>query len=109
MSNLWTIERTGQRWYLAELHRARGEILLKCRPRDPGAAECAFMRATDIARSQATKLFELQAAVSLARLWRDQGKHTEARDLLGPIYHWFTEGFDAPDLKDANGLRDELA
>ena len=66
------------------------------------------MRATDIARSQATKLFELQAAVSLARLWRDQGKHTEARDLLGPIYHWFTEGFDAPDLKDAKALLDEL-
>jgi class 3 adenylate cyclase/predicted ATPase len=106
---LVTIERTGQRWYLAELHRARGEILLKCRPRDPGAAECAFMRATDIARSQATKLFELQAAVSLARLWRDQGKHTEARDLLGPIYHWFTEGFDAPDLKDAKALLGELA
>jgi predicted ATPase len=65
--------------------------------------------AIEIARNQAAKLFELQAAVSLARLWRDQGKHAEARDLLGPIYNWFTEGFDAPDLKDAKALLDELA
>jgi predicted ATPase len=107
-SQLATIERTGQRWYLSEVNRARGEILLKCRPVDAGAAESAFMLAIDIARNQAAKLFELRAALSLARLWRDQGKRAEARDLLGPIYHWFTEGFDAPDLKDAKALLAEL-
>ena len=66
------------------------------------------MHAVDIAQSQAAKLFELKASEGLARLWRDQGKRDEARDLLGPIYNWFTEGFDAPDLKDAKALLDEL-
>ena len=108
-TQLATIARSGQRWFLAEVHRVRGEILLKCRPGDLVAAETAFTHAIDIARNQRAKLFELQAAVSLAQLWRDQGKRTEARDLLGPIYNWFTEGFDAPDLKDAKALLDELA
>jgi predicted ATPase len=108
-TQLATIARSGQRWFLAEVHRVRGEILLKCRPGDSVAAETAFTHAIDIARNQRAKLFELQAAVSLAQLWRDQGKRTEARDLLGPIYNWFTEGFDAPDLKDAKALLDELA
>jgi predicted ATPase len=84
-------------------------MLLKCRPSDVATAEAAFIRAVDVARSQSAKLFELHASVSLARLWRDQGKQVEARDLLSPIYHWFTEGFDAPDLKDAKALLDELA
>jgi class 3 adenylate cyclase/predicted ATPase len=105
---LATIERTGQRWYLAELHRARGEMLLRCRPRDATAAESAFTRAIDIARGQSAKLFELQAAVSLVRLWREQGKSAEARDLLGPIYDWFTEGAGTPDLDDAKALLEQL-
>ena len=108
-TELANIERTGQRWYLAGVRRARGEVLLKCQPRDATAAESEFASAIDIARGQAAKLFELQAVVSLSRLWRDQGKRVEARDLLSPIYHWFTEGFDAPDLKDAKALLDELA
>jgi predicted ATPase len=66
------------------------------------------MQAIDIAHSQAAKLFELRAAASLARLWRDQGRCAEARDLLGPIYDWFTEGFDSPDLKAAKALLDQL-
>jgi predicted ATPase len=98
------IERTGQRWYLAELHRARGEMLLSCRPRDTTAAESAFTRAIDISRGQSAKLFELKAAMSLFRLWREQGKRAEAHDLLGPIYNWFTEGLDTPDLNDAKAL-----
>jgi tetratricopeptide (TPR) repeat protein len=106
---LATIEQTGQRWFLAELHRLRGTILLQLRPSGAIEAEAAFKHAIEIARNQAAKLFELQAAVSLARLWRDQGKRAEARDLLGTIYNWFTEGFDAPDLKDAKALLDALA
>jgi predicted ATPase len=105
---LATIERTGQRWFLAELHRARGEILLKCPPCDHAAAESAFIRAIDVARSQEAKLFELQAAVSLARLWQHQGKRVEARDLLGPIYNRFTEGLDAPALKEAKTMMEQL-
>jgi predicted ATPase len=107
-TQLASVERTGQRWYLSELHRVRGEILLKSLPSEAVAAEAAFMRAIEVGRSQEAKLFELQAAMSLARLWRDQGRRSEARDLLGPIYNWFTEGFDAPDLKEAKALLDEL-
>jgi class 3 adenylate cyclase/predicted ATPase len=105
---LATIERTGQRWYLAELHRARGEILLRCQPRDTTEAEAAFARAIDIARGQSARLFELQAAVSLGRLWREQGKRAQARDLLGPIYNWFTEGLDAPELNEAKALLERI-
>jgi len=104
-----TIERTGQRWYLSELHRARGEFLLKCPPYEMAEAEAALMRAIEVARGQSAKQFELQAAVSLARLWVEQGKRVKAHDLLAPIYNWFTEGFDTPDLKDAKALLDELA
>ena len=72
------------------------------------AANC-FRHAIDIACGQQARILELRAGTSLARLWRDQGKRMEARDLLNPIYNWFTEGFDAPDLKDAKALLDELA
>ena len=70
---------------------------------DP-AAERHYRQAIAVAERQSAKLFQLRASTSLARLWRDQGKRAEARDLLGPIYNWFTEGFDAPDLKDAKAL-----
>ena len=76
---------------------------------DPLGAERHYHRAIAVAERQGAKLFQLKATISMARLWRDQGKQAEARDLLGPIYDWFTEGFDAPDLKDAKALLDELA
>ena len=89
------------------MYRRRGEFLFFVG--DRGAAEASFLQALDVARRQNAKLLELQAASVLARLWRDQGKRAQARDLLGPVYHWFTEGFDAPDLRDAKALLDELA
>ena len=72
-------------------------------------AETCFHHALDIARNQQAKSFELRAATSLARLWQHQGKHEEARELLGDVYGWFTEGFDTLDLKDAKALLEELA
>jgi predicted ATPase len=75
---------------------------------DVAAAENSFQQALTIAQHQSAKLWELRASTSLARLWRDQGKRAEARDLLAPIYGWFTEGFDTPVLKDAKALLDEL-
>jgi predicted ATPase len=71
-------------------------------------AEACFQRALAVAREQEAKLFELRAATSLARLWRDRGKRDKARDLLAPVYGWFTEGFDTVDLKKAKALLDEL-
>ena len=76
---------------------------------DQSEAERHYRQAITVAERQSARLFQLRASVSLARLWRDQGKRAEARGLLGPIYNWFTEGFDAPDLKDAKALLDELA
>jgi predicted ATPase len=101
------IEATQVRWHEAELHRVRGELLVAMH--QPAAAEDSFRNAIAVAQHQSAKLWELHGAMSLARLWRDQGKRAEARDLLGPIYDWFTEGFDAPDLKAAKALLDELA
>ena len=91
----------------AEMSRRRGEFLLVVG--DRAAAEASFLQAIDVARRQNAKLLELQAVCKLARLWRDRGKRADARDLLNPIYNWFTEGFDAPDLKDARALLDDLA
>ena len=99
----------GIRYYEAELNRLEGELRLGLNTADAKRAEVCFRRAIDIARAQQARSFELRASTSLARLWRDQGKRAEARDMLGPIYNWFTEGFDAPDLKDAKALLDELA
>jgi predicted ATPase len=76
---------------------------------DQPAAEQHYRQAIILAEQQSARLFQLRASTSLARLWRDQDKRTEARDLLGPIYSWFIDGFDAPDLKDAKALLDELA
>ena len=75
---------------------------------DRSGAEQHYRQAIAVAERQSAKLFELRASISLARLWRDQGKRAEARDLLAPIYGWFTEGFDAPDLKEAKSLLNEL-
>jgi predicted ATPase len=87
-----------------------GEVLLAMdEPSGQAKAEDAFDTALAVARQQNAKSLELRASVSLARLWRDQGKRTEARDLLAPIYGWFTEGFDTLDLKEATALLDELA
>jgi predicted ATPase len=103
---LQTGARTGERWLEAELNRRKGELLL--RQGYPEAAEELYRKALSIAEEQGAKLWELRAAVSLARLRRDQGCHAEARDLLVPIYGWFTEGFETPNLKEAKALLDEL-
>ena len=105
---LGRVERSGQHWFDAEAHRIRGEVLLKHEVRNSTAAEAAFMRAMQIARGQQARTFRLRAAMSMARLWRDQGKRDEARDLLAPVYGWFTEGFETLDLKEAKALLDEL-
>ena len=103
------IETTGERWFEAELDRIGGEIALKSPTPDAAKAEAYFERALEVARRQQTKSWELRAAMSLARLWRDQGKVSEARELLAPVYGWFTEGFDTRDLKEAKALLEELA
>jgi predicted ATPase len=99
-------EETGERWAAAELNRYKGRLLLQQGHSE--AAEELYQKALSIAREQQAKLWELRAAVSLARLRRDQGRDTEARDLLAPVYGWFIEGFDTPDLKEARLLLDEL-
>ena len=103
---LQIVERTGERWFEAELNRLKGQLLLRRGHSD--AAEASYCKALNIAREQEAKLWELRAAVSLARLRRDQGRSTDAHDLLAPVYGWFTEGFDTPDLKEAKALLDEL-
>ena len=113
---LTLMEKTGERYYEAELHRQRGELLLlreaKSHPaqdsRDQHEAEACFQHALDVARQQQAKSLELRAAMSLARLWQRQGKRAEAYDLLAPVYGWFSEGFDTADLIDAKALLDEL-
>jgi predicted ATPase len=106
---LISASQTRERWFEAEAQRIRGEILLKREPVDTAAAEEAFLNALAIAQKQKARSFELRAAMSMARLWRDQGKRDEARDLLAPVYGWFTEGFDTLDLKEAKVLLDDLA
>ena len=102
------VETTKERWCEAELRRTAGEIALKSSQPDAAKAEAYFARALAIARAQQAKSWELRAATSMARLLRDQGKRDEARDLLAPVYNWFTEGFDTLDLKEARALLDEL-
>jgi tetratricopeptide (TPR) repeat protein len=96
-----------ERWFQAETQRLRGDVLLAMG--DPTAAEAGYREAIAIAQPQSAKLWELRAAISLARLWRDQGKRAEARDLLASVYGWFTEGFVTPVLQDAMVLLEELA
>jgi class 3 adenylate cyclase/predicted ATPase len=102
------VETTGERYYEAELHRLKGELLLQHAAPEMSHAETCFQQALDIARRQQAKSLEMRAAMSLSRLWQQQGKQAEARALLGPIYGWFTEGFETADLQDAKTLLDEL-
>jgi predicted ATPase len=91
-----------------ELYRVKGELLLRQRIPDAPEAETCFRQALDIARRQQAKLLELRAAMSLSRLWQQQGKRAEARELLAPVYDWFTEGFDTADLQEAKALLEAL-
>jgi predicted ATPase len=102
------VEATGERYFEAEIHRLRGALLLAHGDVADEEIVAAYRRALEIAQVQQARSLELRASTSLARLWRNQGKRTEARDLLAPIYNWFTEGFDTPDLVDAKSLLDEL-
>jgi class 3 adenylate cyclase/predicted ATPase len=103
------IETSKESWYEAEVNRMAGELALKSPAPDAAKAEAYFERALAVARQQQAKSFELRAAMSMARLWRAQGRREEARDLLAPIYGWFTEGFDTLDLKETKALLNELA
>jgi predicted ATPase len=106
---LATIETTKETWFEAEVHRVAGELALKSAKSDRAKAACHFEKALAVARDQQAKSWELRSAMSMARLWRDQGKRDEARELLAPVYGWFTEGFDTLDLKEAKALLNELA
>ena len=101
------IERTGETWFEADVYRIAGEVALQGPQTDAAKAEAYFKHALAVAREQQAKSWELRAAMSLARLWRSQGKVQQARDLLAPVYGWFTEGFDTRDLKEAKALLEE--
>ena len=111
-----TVNKSGERWYEVEMYRLRGELLLKSEiqgsesevQRLPEAESC-FRQAIEIARQQSAKSLELRAVMSLSRLWQQQGKNDEARQMLAEIYSWFTEGFDTADLKEAKALLEELS
>src|SRR5262245_41893842 len=102
-----TSGKNDERWWEAEIHRLRGELLLMD-GQPEAAVETCFHQAVEIARRQQAKSLELRAVMSLARLWQRQSKLAEARQVLAEIYDWFTEGFDTPDLKEARTLLDEL-
>jgi len=102
------VETTKETWCAAEVNRIAGEIALLSPEPDVAKAEAYFERALAVARAQQAKSWELRAAMSIARLWRDQDKRNQARDLLAPLFGWFTEGFDTRDLKGAKLLLDEL-
>ena len=103
------VEITKERWHEADIYRMAGEIVLMSPESDAAKAEAHFQRALAVAREQQARSWELRAAMSMARLWRDQGKRQQACDLLAPVYGWFTEGFDTRDLKEARTLLDALA
>jgi len=103
------VETTGERWCEAELYRLQGALLLQQASDNATEAESCFHHALDIARHQQAKSFELRSAMSLSRLWQQQGKRAAARELLAPVYGWFTEGFDTADLQEAKALLDALA
>ena len=101
--------RRDERWYEAEIHRLKGDLLLKSDPTSEADAERSFLEAIGVARGQEARWWELRASVSLGRLWKRQGRREEARRLVAGIYDWFTEGFDTVDLREARALLDELA
>lgn len=105
---LATVHKTGERWWEAEVHRVKGELLLVFSAEKHAEVETCFHQGLAIARHQQAKSLELRAAMSLARLWQHQGKPTEARELLAPIYGWFTEGFDTADLQEAKALLEAM-
>jgi len=102
------VERTGERWFEAELHRLEGEILLSGSKPSLADAETEFSQAITIARAQGARFWELRAATSLARLWRDQRRHEDARGLLTPVYTWFIKGSNTPDIEKARALMRSL-
>jgi predicted ATPase len=106
---LAVVHDTGERFHEAECYRVQGELLLMQAIPDAPQVEACFQQALDVARRQQAKSWELRAAMSLARLWQHQGKRAKARELLVPIYDWFTEGFDTADLQEARALLDDLA
>ena len=106
---LTAFEASGRGDLLAEAYRLQGEFLLRQAVSDAAHAATCFQQALAIARRQRAKSWELRAALSLSRLWQQQGKRTDAYDLLAPIYGWFTEGFDTADLQEARALLEELA
>ena len=106
---LVAVDQTGARVWEAELHRLKGELLLQHVTGGSDEAEACFQQALDMARCQQAKSRELRAAMSLSRLWQQQGKLQEAHDLLAEVYGWFTEGFDTADLQEAKALLKELA
>jgi predicted ATPase len=105
---LTLVDTTGECWYQSELYRLKGAFLLQLSADNQREAEACFQHALTIAQDQGAKAWELRTATSLAHLWQQQGKRQEARDLLAPVYAWFTEGFDTPDLQEAKALLDEL-
>ena len=103
------LQTNNEKWYEPEVHRVAGQVTLMAPEPETAKAEAYFERALSVARQQQAKSWELRAAMSLARLWGDQGKVQQARELLAPAYGWFTAGFDTRDLKDAEVLLAELA
>jgi predicted ATPase len=103
------VHRNDERLYEAEAYRIRGELLLRDDVPDTAGAEQCFQRALQVARDQQAKSWELRAATSLSRLWEQEGKRDDAREVLMPVYGWFTEGFDTADLRDARVLADRLS
>jgi predicted ATPase len=103
------VAQTGIVYYEPELHRLEGELRLRHDQTDAQKAEACFHLALEVARGQRAKSWELRAATNLARLWVERGRRAEARELLAPVYGWFTEGFDTADLKEAKALLDILA
>ena len=106
---LTAIEKTGETWCESDIHRITGEIALLAPEPDINKAEMHFDRALAVAREQQAKSWELRAAMSLARLWRDRGERAKARELLAGVYDWFGEGFETLDLQQAKMLLDELS
>jgi predicted ATPase len=102
------VTESGVRFWDAELRRLKGTLLTHLAPGEPQEAEACYQESLSVARHQQAKSLELRAAMSLARLWRDEGRRDEARDLLAGVYDWFSEGFDTPDLRDAKALLDEI-